>query len=887
MLVNPAIAAIPASMIDDKHNTPTQPETEQYSDLLTSLGITFTNTQYYCEVGEIQKTQGWILHLSVIPPQVTELVELIIPYLIDENIPFKVVRDKLLAGRLLNGNFGLKLLGKIFCIYPPTDTEAAKLASILIEMTQEFKGPAIPTDFCLANIVYTRYGSFSPVWANDSKGVPVKHIYGAKGELVPDPYLIPFAVPTDVPWPFHHLVKPEMPKKIKLLNRKYYPISNIRKSPKGDIIKAIYFKHPWSIRTCVIKQGRSNMLTDDAGRSIVDRLKWQYDLDKQLSSIIPMPKAIDYFEENGDTYLVIEHVRGKSLMKWLEDKYRNRVWFNLPSSTRIVILDTLLQVVEITRLLHNEGVIHRDITPGNFIVTSENKVVPIDFELNWRITSDIPSPLFFLGTPGYMSPQQASKETPTLKDDIYSLGTLVLECCTGLNAIKFSKNPENSWRNIAFFTKDEQLSKLIADCLQEDPFKRPKLSTLHTILIGCRNFLANTDRNESIERKPALDKRRLQSTIQAGLNGLAHDELVSSKNRWISAERADSGYTGEGNGGVRYYEGWHTGMAGPLWLVALARYSGFDIERCKLSYTQSWDYINSHFFNNPDSKNPSLYFGGAGIALALIEGLKSELLSPAEKSIMQLRDCFVASPETLTLSNGLAGQGIALLNAANLLGEDYASRLLTSVTNTIINNQSPNGSWKLEGLGMDNGITGILWFLLSYIQKYENPFVEKAIHKGLNWLVTDKSNKRAWMRLQSDIAHKYWCQSQTGIDITLLMIKAFEVLQIQKYKELAEKNLTTIPINIASNNLTLDGGLAKIGHLYLEAHSKLKNPRWLDQATWIANFLLHSFIPRSDVGGYWYVIESEMVTADLSTGISGVLHFLMRYQQPEKLPYPM
>ena len=52
------------------------------------------------------------------------------------------------------------------------------------------------------------------------------------------------------------------------------------------------------------------MLCDAYERDIKDKIKWQYELSKQLSDQIPLPKPIDFYEDNGDAYFVMDFVHG-------------------------------------------------------------------------------------------------------------------------------------------------------------------------------------------------------------------------------------------------------------------------------------------------------------------------------------------------------------------------------------------------------------------------------------------------------------------------------------------------------------------------------------------------------------------------------------------------
>ncbi|HVU95480.1 MAG TPA: lanthionine synthetase LanC family protein [Puia sp.] len=851
-------------------------ETEDFAELLASMDLQYNGTQYYWEVGQPSKTQGWIIHLSVIKIQVLQLLKIVIPELVGEKVPFKVARNRTIAEKLLNGNYGAQNLGKIVAIFPDSDQQAVSLATTLIRLTAIFKGPSIPTDFCLENIVHTRYGSFSPVWINDEKGKPVKHIYNAKNELIPDIYHIPFTFPTQVDWPFARISEPVLPIRHKLLNGKYYPIDIIKTDYRGTVQKAIYFKRLWNIKACVLKEARKNMISDDTGRDHSHRLQWQFQLCRRLADTIPVPRVFDTFTEHGDTYLAIEFVKGMSVADWLTKIYRDRVWFELPSRQQVDILRVLLKVIDIVDHLHKNGLIHRDISPGNFIVTNRERVIPIDLELAWSYQSKAPSPPFQLGTPGYMSPQQAGGEIPTLQDDVYSLGGLVVKMCTKLNPTKLpTADPTHLRSSLKFFTRDDRLADVATSCLQLDAAKRPDLRSLKTSMSAIIRKIETGPEPQTPPSEGPIDEPLLKSTIQSALNCLASPKMLSKKGRWVSFQKefADSDIEE-----LDYSLGWHTGMAGPLWLLAVAKAEGFDLAFCMDAYYESWSYIYTHYFKSPQSRNPSLYYGGAGISLALTEGLNSGLLSSDSETLSRLKSCFAVTPAEPTLSTGWAGQGLAALVAAKWLDNSFTNEILETNVKSLVDAQQHNGSWHIQASGLDNGTAGILSFLITYVEQTSDHQLETVLINGLGSLISDKSSNRLLSRIQKKSAAR-WRNSQSMIDLTMIMIRSYEVLGDIRYKQMAEKYLLVIPSRPVDPNFSLDDGLTKIGTLWLLAYRVFKDPHYLAKATWIAKLLIHTIIQTDDNAGFWMVSGNPNVTADLYTGNSGIIYYLMRYWQ--------
>jgi serine/threonine protein kinase len=92
------------------------------------------------------------------------------------------------------------------------------------------------------------------------------------------------------------------------------------------------------------------------------------------------------------------------------------------------------QLCEALTYAHEKGgVIHRDLKPGNVMITEKGDLKLMDFGISWRVAATQPGTLLegVSGTPAYMSPQQLQGAPPTAADDIYSLGATIYELVTG------------------------------------------------------------------------------------------------------------------------------------------------------------------------------------------------------------------------------------------------------------------------------------------------------------------------------------------------------------------------------------------------------------------------------------------------------------------------
>ncbi len=137
----------------------------------------------------------------------------------------------------------------------------------------------------------------------------------------------------------------------------------------------------------------------------------------------------DYGEtEAGDTgehlaYLVMELVEGRPLSALLRDEGR------LDTATTLSVLG---QTAAALAVAHRAGLVHRDVKPGNILVRTDGSVKITDFGIAWSAGS---VPLTrtgqVIGTPQYLSPEQAEGRLATPASDVYALGLVGYECLTG------------------------------------------------------------------------------------------------------------------------------------------------------------------------------------------------------------------------------------------------------------------------------------------------------------------------------------------------------------------------------------------------------------------------------------------------------------------------
>jgi serine/threonine-protein kinase len=131
----------------------------------------------------------------------------------------------------------------------------------------------------------------------------------------------------------------------------------------------------------------------------------------------------DFGEEEGSAYLVMELVPGEALSTILE-----RERYLSPER----VLDIVAQTASALHAAHEAGLVHRDVKPGNLLITPDGRVKITDFGIA-RAADQVPLTATgqVMGTVQYLSPEQASGKSASPHTDIYSLGIVAYEALAG------------------------------------------------------------------------------------------------------------------------------------------------------------------------------------------------------------------------------------------------------------------------------------------------------------------------------------------------------------------------------------------------------------------------------------------------------------------------
>jgi len=212
-----------------------------------------------------------------------------------------------------------------------------------------------------------------------------------------------------------------------------------------------------------------------------DQARSRFSREARLLASLNHPNIAAIYEEleetEGVSYLVLEYVPGRRLGEII-------------AAGGLGVKDALsiaLQIAEAVAVAHDHGVIHRDLKPDNVRVTPQDQVKILDFGLAKAVgyearqqQSTVTKPGRVLGTPAYMSPEQARGKEADRRSDIWSFGCVLFEMLTGCipfdgetvsDMLAAVLEHEPQWQSLPHDVP-ANICVLLRRCLNKDPQHR-------------------------------------------------------------------------------------------------------------------------------------------------------------------------------------------------------------------------------------------------------------------------------------------------------------------------------------------------------------------------------------------------------------------------------
>ena len=209
-----------------------------------------------------------------------------------------------------------------------------------------------------------------------------------------------------------------------------------------------------------------------ADKGMIERFKNELKLARKIAHR-SVCKMYDLNEEEGTHFITMEYVTGEDLKSYIRKKGK------ISEEDAISIAK---QICEGLSEAHELGVIHRDLKPQNVMIDEKGRVKIMDFGIARSVEAPgVTQTGIMIGTPDYISPEQAEGEEADQRSDIYALGVILYEMVTGSVPFKGDTALSVALKHKAQLPKEprklnpevsEQLSRLILICMEKDRERR-------------------------------------------------------------------------------------------------------------------------------------------------------------------------------------------------------------------------------------------------------------------------------------------------------------------------------------------------------------------------------------------------------------------------------
>jgi serine/threonine protein kinase len=847
-------------------------------------------------VGYGLRGEGWKLHVAATAASASVVLRRSLPLLLDEGASFKFAGTIEDVMRLNAPNYPREGAGKFITVYPADDVQLVALAEQLHRATEGVPAPAILSDrpYLPGSTVHLRFGAFRGVMVLSNDGEYRAMMAGPGGELVEDRREPRFAPP---PWAHlpladgatasSHPTTTRDGVRAILLGRRFRVTGALRHANKGGIYRAIDELEGGEV---IVKEARPHVAGDDRGYDARDVLRREAAALERLAAVGIAPLPLALFEQGGHLFLAQERVPGVTLRRWVSDER---------SGTHRLRL--AIRLAEALESAHVAGVVVRDFTPNNVMVTPDDEVRLIDLELALLEADDFEEDL---GrgrlTPGYGAPEQLHGGSPDRSIDAYGLGTTL---CYLLSA----EDPYFAADDQGGRTRSERLAewlrsgpralavspplaRLILTLTDEDPARRPSVKHARRRL-------------ERITRRPAEPKDGL-SEAELAMSSPAHAGprlQALDDSAWAATVRGTIDHTLaaiDRGGADRLFPSTafgattdpcnvQHGAAGILAVLCRASRLVEDPRLPELIATVA-HWIERRVDREP-SRPPGLYFGAAGIAWGLFDAgraIDDPGLMDRAAALALDQPCDWPSPD---VTHGSSGLGLALLH---LWRETGMARLLEHAercADDIARRTEPGPTWRcpldfdsaLAGKrfhGFAHGTAGVGQFLLDAgLATGRRDLLDLANAAGtalLDSAVDVGDGALAWPS-EADGPQTpmvYWCNGSSGVGTFL--VRLHSATGEPSYREAAQAAGAAVMRQRWRSGLSYCHGLAGNGDFLLDLAAVSGEEGYRVWAEDLASIIWSKRVLRD--GAVTFGDDPNALVADFNVGLGGILAFFLR-----------
>ncbi|MEU3647114.1 class III lanthionine synthetase LanKC [Lentzea sp. NPDC034063] len=570
--------------------------------------------------------QGWKIHVSAGLDNAGRVLEATFDYCVERRISFKYLQTMSIVLARNSKYAPREGSGKLVTIYPLDSAHLEEILTGLAHVLEGEHGAYILSDLRFGKgPLYVRYGGFAEQWL-EVDGQQVLAIEGADGTLIPDRRKPVFSLPEWIELPA--FLKPHLAERNAGDPQRFpYQIkSSLHFSNGGGVYLATRKSDGKEV---VLKEARPHAGLDREGEDAVARLDREYEILTKLQGIKGVPEVYDRFTEWEHLFVAMEFMPGRSLGQWLGRHY--------PLTHKDVSDETIVEykaralamvdrVESLMAEVHERGVVFGDLHTLNILVTEDDEISLIDFELSSTIDA-VRKPT--LGAPGF----QAPRDRDGFDIDAHPLAALRLWIFLPLNTV-LELAPAKIRQHVRvvqqrFGLTDEYCAPIV-DVLtpRVDPPTDPAFT-------------------EFDEETPdwALVRKEIATAILHSATPHRQDRLFPG-----DIEQFETGGTGFGYG-----------AAGVLHALA---------ESGEGRFPEHEQWLLEALRKDPP-KQPGFYIGAHGIAHVLENFGHHDAATEIVESYAEL----VPSTQDHGLSAGLSGIGLNLLHFANSREDDgYAAQ---------------------------------------------------------------------------------------------------------------------------------------------------------------------------------------------------------------------
>ncbi|CAG7613424.1 class IV lanthionine synthetase LanL [Actinacidiphila bryophytorum] len=844
-----------------------------------------------------RRAQGWKLHVSATQLSAPVVLSRAAEVLVRAGCAFKFARGLNELGELLSASVHRGSGGKFLTAYPRDDAQLRRLAVDLDRVTDGLPGPEVLSDRAVrpGSLVHYRFGVFGaePVLDNDGSLQSVLTAPDGRREkdlrqawFSPPAWAEPpFAAPGPAP-------APEQAPSAVLLGGRFAVRGAVRHSYRGGVFRALDHETGAEV---VVKQARPHVMGWLSGKDARDTLRHEAAVLDLLGTTGLAPRKVALLTQQENVFLAEELVPGVTLRAWAAERAVG-AWrgAGVPWAEGV---RTVRQLVDVVAAVHGHGLVLRDLTPDNLMVTPEGRLRLVGLEHAVAEGSRVHR----VSTLSYASPEQTSAPifavAPARTSDLYGLGAVIFFLVTGVDPLLPLDEPAlrpGHGRLAALVgaagTHMEtlrRLSPLVLGLTRDEPGRRWSLAR-------AREFLAApppdtpalpAGRTSAGPGRPAADTLPdavVEQLVEDGLGYLVATMTPQGERLWkpdVEGATKDACSVQHGAAGV-------LGV-----LTRAARLRGGAPLRAAVAATAGWV---GERLTAASPLLPGLYSGRSGTAWALHDAaglLDDAPLSRAAADLALRVPVLWPSPG---VCHGAAGAGTAQLHFWQATGDErFLHRAAEAADGVLRAAREREGRhvWPVPETfdsalagsvhyGFAHGVAGVGAFLLcAGTATGRAEYLDGALRAGRTLdEVADREGGLAWWppgegadRGVAGQLHR--CSGSSGVGTFL--VRLWAVTGQARFRELAQAGAAAVHRDRWHASTAACHGLAGDGDFLLDLADLTGDGRYREWAGHLAAVMY----ARHAVHDGRTVLPDESgaaVTAGHGTGLAGALGFLLR-----------